>query len=94
MSNDVLDNQPVNGSIIVTSRNNGGTQFSDRSSDGGFVTENPLVAETQRSRAHLGQRIRGAAEPSGLPCSCANGGTYRRGVPAEAPCIVCGGDRK
>jgi hypothetical protein len=92
MSNDVLSNQPVLGSIIVTSRNNSGTLQADRF-PGTIGAENPLVAESAMIREKSGQCMRGKIEPSGLPCSCSNGGTYRRGAAPEAPCAVCGGTR-
>lgn len=92
MSNDILEDQPVLGSIIVTSRNKSGTEWVD-GFGGGFGVENPLVAESRMIREKSSQRVRGAAEPTGRPCSCANGGTFRRGAAPGAPCITCGGMR-
>jgi hypothetical protein len=42
-------------------------------------------------REKSSQRIRGAADPTGLPCSCGMF-TSKRGAP-ESTCTVCGGDR-
>jgi hypothetical protein len=91
MSNDILDNQLVNGSIIVTSRNNSGTLQAD-AFPGTIGAVNPLVAESAMIREKSSQRIRGAVQPTGLPCSCKMF-TSKRGASAEATCATCGGYR-
>jgi hypothetical protein len=91
MGNDsILENQ-IPGNIIVTSRSNGGTLSVDRQADGGAVNTNPFP-ETASVRAKLFNRVRGVA-PTGTPCLCPNGGSYRRGAAPGAPCATCGGVR-
>jgi hypothetical protein len=78
------------GVITVKRKSNAGTEFSDRF-DGTIGAVNPLVAASAMIREKSSQRIRGAADPTGLPCSCGMF-TSRRGAP-ESTCTVCGGDR-
>lgn len=89
MSGEVLQGNE-GGVITVQRRSNTGTEFSDRF-DGRIGAVNPLVAESAMIREKSSQRIRGAANPTGLPCSCGMF-TSKRGA-AESTCTVCGGDR-
>jgi hypothetical protein len=82
----------IEGQLVVT-RETGGTLFSDHASDGGFIADQ-RVAQSRAAHGSLRARMMKArVEPTGLPCSCTNGGTYQRGAAPDAPCITCGGDR-
>lgn len=81
------------GNIGVERTSGAGTLMSDRSADGGIMPANSLVSESERIRRKMRNRVVGKVEATGLPCSCSNGGTYRRGAVVEAPCLVCGGTR-
>jgi hypothetical protein len=87
MSN-ILEDQPVNGSIIVTSQGHGGTLFGDHASDGGVVSENRLVRESAAIRTKLPQFVRGRHEEVPGICQCVMP-TLARGNPSRV-CVTCG----
>jgi hypothetical protein len=90
MKTDVLANQPVDGMVTVV-RGATGTLAAD-TADSGSIAYARRLAEQSKSgaRGRLSQRVRGHAEATGEPCTCAMP-TTRRGM-ADATCVVCGGD--
>ncbi len=90
MSNDILEDQPVLGSIIVTSQGNGGTLQAD-GFPGTIGAVNPLVAESEYIRTKLGRVIQGRHEVADGVCDCPLF-TTKRGtvVTAETRCVICG----
>ena len=88
MSDEIL--QGNNGGVItVVSRNKSGTEWVDRSSDGGFGVENPLVAQAEKERSHLSSRMRGIVKESDERCECSMP-TRLRGKDT-GHCVNCGG---
>jgi hypothetical protein len=85
MSNDILDDQPVLGSIIISSKSNSGTLKAD-GFPGTIGEPSALVSENQRLRNALTSRMSRETMP---PCSCPTPiPSLSRGFPV---CRRCGG---